>query len=158
MYHLSFGRARAAGSAVRFSRGGNVNQPSGTTGPIGTNHPSGGSFAPIDSPSWARLDVPLGARHHAGHTTFAVYSHNASRVLLEIYGAAAGEDARYDYWMTRGPDDIWRAKVSGAPPGTLYAFRCFGQNWPFSADFRRGNSVDGFIADVDRDGNRFNPN
>jgi glycogen operon protein len=44
------------------------------------------------------------------------------------------------------------------PPGTLYGFRCWGPNWPFADEWARGNSLAGFVADVDGDGNRFNPN
>jgi glycogen operon protein len=122
------------------------------------NHPHSGAFAPLDEHRWGELDAPLGARCADEFTTFAVYSRNAQRVLLEIYDAPLGEDARYDYWLERGKDQVFRAKLAGVPKGTLYGFRCWGQNWPFSPDFRRGNNVHGFIADVDRNGNRFNPN
>jgi glycogen operon protein len=79
-------------------------------------------------------------------------------VLLEIYDAPTGSPARYDYWMARGADDVFRARIHGVRAGALYGFRAWGQNFRFSAEWRRGNSIHGFIADVDRDGNRFNPN
>jgi glycogen operon protein len=121
-------------------------------------HPHSGPFAPLDEHRWGELDAPLGAHCRGGFTTFALYSRNAQRVLLEIYDVALGEPARYDYWLERGRDQVFRAKIQGVPAGTLYGFRCWGQNWPFSPEFRRGNSVHGFIADVDREGNRYNPN
>jgi glycogen operon protein len=122
------------------------------------NHPHAGAYAPVDEHLWGELDAPLGARCHGEFTTFAIYSKNAQRVLLELYDAALGEDARHDYWLERGRDHVFRAKIAGVPAGALYGFRCWGQNWPFTPQFRRGNSVQGFIADVDRNGNRFNPN
>jgi glycogen operon protein len=91
-------------------------------------------------------------------TTFAVYSRHATRVLLEIYACRLGEARRFDYWMARGDDDVWRARVAEAPAGTLYAFRCWGPNWPYSDAWTRGGSGAGFVCDVDGQGNRFNPN
>jgi glycogen operon protein len=90
--------------------------------------------------------------------TFAVYSRRASRILLEIYGDAMGEPARHDYWMVKGADDIWRAELKSVPAGAYYGFRCWGNNWAYSDLWTRGNSAEGFIADVDAEGNRFNPN
>jgi glycogen operon protein len=91
-------------------------------------------------------------------TTFAVYSKNATKILLEIYDKAYGEDAKYDYWMEKGSDNIWRAKLRGAKSGTLYAFRAWGPNWTYDEDWSRGNSDVGFKMDYDSNGNRFNPN
>ena len=69
-----------------------------------------------------------------------------------------GEAARFEYWLERGADHVWRARLESVPHGTLYAFRCWGPNWPLSPEWQRGNSASGFISDVDADGNRFNPN
>ena len=79
-------------------------------------------------------------------------------MLLEIYTAATGADATYDYWMAKGPDNIRRAKLHNVPGKTLYAFRAWGPNWIWNSTWNRGNSDAGFITDVDVDGNRFNPN
>jgi hypothetical protein len=69
---------------------------------------------------------PWGAHIVSGDLEVALYSKNASRVLLEIYNSSSGEAAQYDYWMAKGPDDIWRAKLSNVPVGTAYAFRPLG--------------------------------
>ena len=69
-----------------------------------------------------------------------------------------GEAAQFDYWLERGSDNVWRAQIETVPSGTFYGFRCWGPNWPFSPDWQRGNSAQGFISDVDANGNRFNPN
>ena len=87
------------------------------------------------------------------------YSKNATKVLLEIYDAATGADALYDYWMEKGPDNIWRAKINNVPEHTLYAFRVWGPNWTFNQNWKRGNSAEGFISDMHAtDFHRFNPN
>lgn len=91
--------------------------------------------------------------------TFAVYSKHATRVVLEIFDASIGADATLACEMVKNPaDNVWRANLGGAGTGTLYGFRCWGPNWPFDPKWKLGNSSAGFIADVDANGNRFNPN
>ena len=125
---------------------------------IGTNHPAQGAFSLIRTETLPPAESPLGARVENGSTTFSVFSKNATRVLLEIYDAAMGTPARFDYWMERGPGHVWHARVVGAPHGTFYAFRCWGPNWPFSPQWQRGGSAAGFVVDVHAYGHRFNPN
>ncbi len=134
---------------------------------IGENHPATGTFSPVDSGSWASATWSLGSHFAGSDVTFAVYSKNATRILLEIYETETsttntkkgyGTSARYDYWMTKGSDNIWRAKLASVPAKTYYAFRAWGPNWTFSTEWLRGNSNKGFISDVDDNGNRFNPN
>jgi isoamylase len=125
---------------------------------LGTNHPAQGPFSPARREGWGDSTSPLGAHVRGGTTGFAVYSRNATRVLLEIYAAPFEDAARFDYWMERGADDVWQAQLHAVPAGTFYAFRCWGPNWPFSSEWQRGNSGAGFVADVDAHGNRFNPN
>jgi isoamylase len=141
---------------------------------VGQRHPLSGPFSPVDADSWSGSAWPLGAHFVAGKNSdveIAVYSGTATRVLLEIYGDYMEEDATYDYWMARGPDDIWRAKLADLPDGTYYAFRVWGPNWPWHEDWKRGNSSAGFVADYstpngtltasnlgDYDVYRFNPN
>src|SRR5688572_3317522 len=109
----------------------------------GTAHPAEGPFAPVDEAAWERARYPLGA-HLAGRSaTFAVRSGRATRILLEVYGEKMGQAARQDYWMARGADGVWRAKVAGIPKGCLYGFRAWGPNWPFTGEWRRGNSAEG---------------
>ena len=136
-------------------------------GGIGFTHPDAVSalpFSPVDSDDsadsygWNSLDSKLGAIISGSETTFAVYSKNATKMLLEIYETAYGEDAKYDYWMEKGADNIWRAKLRDVPAGTLYAFRAWGPNWKFNQNWKRGNSNEGYVKDYDLVGNRFNPN
>jgi len=125
---------------------------------IGTDHPNHGPFSPVGQETWTSATFAPGAFVDGGSTTFAVYSKNASRVLLEIYNTAMTESARFDYWLERGSDNVWRGRLTGVPAGTYYGFRCWGPNWPFTSDWNRGSSAVGFVSDVDAKGNRFNPN
>ena len=122
-------------------------------------------FAPYDDNGlatagfgWNDETWDLGSKVTGSSTTFAVYSANATKVLLEIYDTAYGNDAKYDYWMEKGSDNIWRAKISGLGSGTIYAFRCWGPNWTYSSSWTRGDSSSGYVSDCDSSGNRFNPN
>jgi isoamylase len=152
----------------------------------GSQHPSAGPFSPIDPTGWRNLAFGPGARLKpvpaasaagasataapaattapvagsvpSGVATFALLSRNATRVLLEIHDRPMGAPARFDYWMAKGKDDIWRARLDGVPAGTLYGYRCWGPNWDTAEGWSRGNSIAGFMADVDSAGNRFNPN
>ncbi len=120
--------------------------------------PTQGKYSAVSPETWATADYKLGATVVGSDVEFAVYSANAEKILLEIYEKAYGVDAKYTYWMEKGSDNIWRAKVAGIGTGTLYAFRAWGPNWPYSEKWTRGNSSAGFISDYDSAGNRFNPN
>ena len=128
---------------------------------VGENHPSTGVLSMVDQSIWGSATYPLGANFVSGagsDATFAVFAKNATKILLEIYSAKTGENALYDYWMVKGADNIWRAKLKTVPNGTLFAFRVWGANWTFSSSWVRGNSATGFVSDVDSNGNRYNPN
>ncbi len=129
-----------------------------TEATVGVIHPAEGPFSPVKEDSWGGARWPLGAHIDGDTTTFALYSANATKVLLEIYDAAYGKDARYDYWMVQGSDNVWRAKLKSNLAGHIYAYRCWGPNWPYDTQWKRGGSSAGFISDVDNEGNRFNPN
>ncbi len=135
---------------------------------IGEHYPRSGDFSKVNESGWATATWPLAANYNGSDVEFAVYSKNATKVLLEIYDTetsptstenAYGKDARYEYWMVKNSsDNIWRAKLSNVPPKTYYAFRVWGPNWTFDTNWKRGNSEAGFITDCDTNGNRFNPN
>lgn len=132
-----------------------------TAAPVGSNHPSAGAYSPVDESSWGSASWPLGATFTSGAGStlqVAVYSANATNVVLEIYLDAVRADAAYDYTMAKGPDNIWRAAIAQVPVNTLYAFRAWGPNWTFDPTWTRGNSTAGFHSDCDSLGNRFNPN
>lgn len=131
------------------------------TGTVGAGHPASGAFSPVSESTWASGTWALGASFTAGEGStlrVAVYSANATKVVLELYAAATGQAASYDYDLKKGSDNVWRGQIAQVPGKTFYAFRAWGPNWPFSASWTRGNSAAGFVTDVDAAGNRFNPN
>ncbi|TVZ41041.1 glycogen operon protein [Alteromonadaceae bacterium 2753L.S.0a.02] len=110
---------------------------------------------------WSNANWSLGAHidSQSKTTTFAVYSKHASRVVLEVFEHATGEDAISRFELVKNPDDdIWRAEIAGVNAGCFYGFRCWGPNWPFTEQWQINNSAAGFINDFDTQGNRFNPN
>lgn len=136
-------------------------ETSGGEGDLGSNYPSSGSYSPVNMASWGTATWKLGANYVSSAPSdleIAVYASNASKVLLEIYSAKTGADAQYDYWMAKGSDGVWRAKIAGVPNYALYAFRAWGPNWSYDSNWTRGNSASGFASDVDTNGNRYNPN
>ena len=125
---------------------------------IGLNHPSTGVLSPVNEASWATATWTKGANFNGVDLEIGVYAPSATKLLLEVYEVATGSNAAYDYWMQKGSDGVWRAKLAQAPDKTLYAFRAWGPNWTFNSSWARGNSNLGFVTDVDSQGNRFNPN
>ena len=128
---------------------------------LGATYPTANTatnYSPWDMTTWGTATWALGANYSGNYITFGIYAPNATKMLLEIYSAATGSDAQYDYWMTKGSDGIWRAKIYCTYNGRMYDFRAWGPNWPYNASWVRGNSSAGYISDVDAAGNRFNPN
>jgi isoamylase len=122
----------------------------------------GEAGAAVDEAGWAAGTWPLGARVMRARgelaCSFAVHAPDAERLLLEIYGEPFGSPPEREYWMARCADGLWRARVPGLGSGTLYGYRAWGPNWRFDPAWARGNSSAGFVADVDAEGRRFNPN
>ncbi|MEO7070930.1 MAG: alpha-amylase family glycosyl hydrolase [Nostocoides sp.] len=110
--------------------------------------------------TWATETWPLGAAYDppSSTVTFAVAAPAATRVVLEIYGAATGQDALADIDLAIGPDGVWRGRVEHVGPGTLYGYRVWGPGWDVDPAWARGGSPAGFVSDVAGNGVRFNPN
>lgn len=87
---------------------------------------------------------------------FSVYSENAERVELLLFDDPEAARPTVQFPMTRY-GDVWNLYVEGVGPGQHYGFVAWGPNWTFEPEFVPGSPV-GFRADVDEDGNRFNPN
>ncbi|HEY0480489.1 MAG TPA: alpha-amylase family glycosyl hydrolase [Kofleriaceae bacterium] len=129
-------------------------------GELEVGHPASGAFSAVNPGGWATATWAQGASFVSGEGSnlrVGVYAAHATRVLLEIYPAATGASAQYDYVMAKGADGNWRAELATVPGKTLYAFRAWGPNWTFSASWTPGSSA-GFVSDVDASGNRYNPN
>lgn len=111
----------------------------------------------VEPREWGTLRAPLGAHVRENTVSFAVYSANATHVQLELFDRAIGSAAGRTFLMQQCADNIFRAQITNLPLGTMYGYRCWGPNWLRSAQWTPG-SIYGFITDVDRNGNRFNPN
>ncbi len=97
--------------------------------------------------------------------TFRVYSARATRLEAWIYASPFGETEKAQLVLIPDPEaGIWTASVSisdlesAGIGGTIYyGYRAWGPNWIYDPEWRPGAAL-GFVADVDDQGNRFNPN
>lgn len=87
---------------------------------------------------------------------FAVYAAAAERLELLLFADADDESPVQRFPMERF-GEVWNLYVEGVGPGQLYGLVAWGSNWPWTPDWVCGQH-DGFIADVDALGGRFNPN
>ncbi len=108
----------------------------------------------------------LGAWYDAsGGIDFSVYSRSATRVEVWLYANPQNEAEKLALTMNNDPTThLWSLSVTadnlgnaGLTGTVFYGYRAWGPNWPFVPTWRKG-SADGFLADVDNQGNRFNPN
>ena len=111
----------------------------------------------LNEREWATAEWPLGTHPSADGVSFAVHAPAATRVQLEIYPEALGADATDTFLLAKGADGVWRGKLQGLQLGALTGYRVWGPNWPYIDGWTPGSDL-GFIADLDEDGNRFNPN
>lgn len=96
---------------------------------------------------------------------FRVFSSRASRIDLYLYDTAFDADEKLV--VSLKPDTASKVWAAVVPAATLrangltrvvyYGYRAWGPNWPFDSGWAKGSAA-GFLADVDADGNRFNPN
>jgi glycogen operon protein len=108
----------------------------------------------------------LGARLLAANTEagFRVHAPHATRVELWIYAAPVGAGPVFSQAMTQESDGTFAITLPlatlGSPPAggaIYYGYRAWGPNWNFDPSWTPGSAA-GFAADVDGNGNRFNPN
>jgi isoamylase len=109
----------------------------------------------------------LGAHYDASgkNILFGIRSSRATRIDIYLYDQSFGADEKMQTSLTQQPDKLtWSATVSvaslrdtGASGTVYYGFRAWGPNWRFDPRWMKGSAT-GFVADVDADGNRFNPN
>ncbi len=123
----------------------------------------------IAANAFAAIDAyQLGARYDAtqSNITFKVYSSRATRIEVWIYKYASGFQEKVKYVMVKdAATSIWSKTASVATlqntygiTGTVYyGYRAWGPNWTYNSSWTKGSTL-GFIADVDAQGNRFNPN
>jgi len=116
--------------------------------------------AAAKAPSYSDADIKaqkyLGGRLVDKGTSFNVYSENATRIELLLFDNADADLPTRRVEMTR-LGDVWSAYVQGVGVGQAYGYVAWGPNWPYVDSWRPGK-LDGFVADVDDLGNRYNPN
>ena len=135
------------------------NQSSPST-PAGTSQPCVSQSLPNGPPG-------LGASFDASQSNalFRVYSSRATQIEIDFYATAMNAPEVLRCTMT--PDASTHVFAASIPVATLqaagiaggiyYGYRAWGPNWPVTAGWTKGTGA-GFIADVDAQGDRFNPN
>jgi glycogen operon protein len=97
---------------------------------------------------------------------FRVYSSRATRLEVWIYTQPSGAQEKAHFVMAKdATNNIWSKTVSASALQTrygvhgpvYYGYRAWGPNWLYKKSWTKGSTA-GFIADVDGNGNRFNPN
>lgn len=108
------------------------------------------------------VDGPLGARREGSEVVFRVASAAAERIEVWLYAEPLGAEAALRLPLTPR-DGVFAGAVAAAELDALgldplfYGLRAWGPNWPWDPAWAPGTEV-GFLADVDGDGNRFDPN
>lgn len=101
----------------------------------------------------------------SGSITFRVYSARATQIQVWLYDQPAGQPEKLSVSLNEDTTThVWSQSVSaeqlsqaGLTGTVFYGYRAWGPNWPFVSNWQKG-SAEGFVSDVDDDGNRFNPN
>ena len=108
----------------------------------------------------------LGAKYDASasNINFRLYSSRASRIDLYVYASPNGAQEVARFVMSKDANQVWSSNISvaslkalGVNGAVYYGYRAWGPNWPYNASWSKGSTL-GFLADVDANGNRFNPN
>ncbi len=87
---------------------------------------------------------------------FGVYSENATRMEVLLFDDPESNLPTRQFEMKRF-GNVWNLYVEGIGVGQHYGYIAWGPNWVYDPKWLPGR-IDGFIADVDAAGNRFNPN
>ncbi len=112
------------------------------------------------APSYAAEEVE--ALAHLGPTlvdkgvNFGVYSEHATRIELLLFDDPESDRPTRQFPLERF-GDVWNVYVQGIGLGQAYGFVAWGPNWTYEPGWYPG-SIIGFKADVDDQGNRFDPN
>jgi isoamylase len=110
--------------------------------------------------------LQLGAHLSSNTATFRVYSSHATRIELDLFRAPFGADEVSRTLLQRDPaTSVWSVSIPLSEirkhlkitSAIYYGYRAWGPNWTYDAAWTKGSAA-GFVADVDQDGNRFNPN
>ncbi len=119
----------------------------GGTGGTGDTDGTGSSTGSQPFEAW-EVEVYSGAATRVEVWIFAE-AHDGTPVLT----ASLENDGRGNWSTAFGEEELQDAGLETI----YYGFRAWGPNWPYDPTWEPG-SIAGFVADVDSDGNRFNPN
>ncbi|MDF1564135.1 MAG: alpha-amylase family glycosyl hydrolase [Deltaproteobacteria bacterium] len=98
----------------------------------------------------------LGSTRIDDGVNFSVFSGNATRMDLLLFDDPEATVPTRQFEMVRH-GDAWNLFVEGIGLGQHYGFLAWGPNWEVHPDWELGR-IEGFVADVDSLGNRFDPN
>ena len=124
--------------------------------PAGLGLYSTESFAPSFDEQGIKTMQHMGPVIIDEGVNFATYSERAERIELLLFDDPESDRPTQALAMHRF-GDVWSLYVAGIGEGQHYGYRAWGPNWTYSDTWYPG-SIHGFIADVDDEGNRFNPN
>lgn len=88
---------------------------------------------------------------------FSVYSENATRIELLLFDDPESDRPTQQFPLYPITDSLWNIYIEGIGIGQHYGYIAWGDNWEYVDSWLPGK-IDGFVADVDSHGNRFNPN
>lgn len=128
--------------------------------PGGRELDGGAPAADAAVPAWDDFDLGASYEPDGRHVRFQVRSARAERLEVWVYAEPMHAPAVAVIPLDRAGDDLWRARadLSALDGATIYyGLRAWGPNWPHDPAWTPGTER-GFVADVDGDGNRFNPN
>jgi glycogen operon protein len=109
----------------------------------------------LDETGIAALDH-LGPKLVDRGTNFSVYSEHATRIEVLLFDDPEDHRPTRQFALHRF-GDVWSVYVEGVGVGQHYGYIAWGPNWVYQEGWRPG-TIGGFSADVDAQGNRFNPN
>src|SRR5580693_7802948 len=113
------------------------------------------------APDYTAAEVA--ALDHLGATVvddginFGVYSENATKIQVLLFDSPTSAQPIQQFDLTRQGSAAWNVWVSGIGLNQMYGYVAWGPNWPYDPKWTPG-TITGFMADVDANGNRFNPN
>jgi len=87
---------------------------------------------------------------------FTVYSERADRLELLLFDDPESDLPTFQVPM-ENQGAFWNIYVEGVGHGLHYGYIAWGPNWEYDESYYPGSTI-GFKADVDGQGNRFNPN
>ncbi len=112
------------------------------------------------APSYTDEDIAaltyLGPTLIDNGVNFGVYSENATRIEVLLFDDPESDQPTKQFELHRF-GDVWNIHIEGIGLGQHYGYVAWGPNWTYEPDWYPG-SIAGFKADVDGQGNRFNPN